>query len=304
MFLDIALGGTALAGIGSIFYLYNEPMTPAPTRPGKVLCDFHAHPCKKYAQEDLVGMLGSPGLVGLAGKFIDKSGEDILLYEEAVELCKKDAKFYEVTTGQLAKFREGYFARTQEIQAGLFHVLGIGFVGDYLQKYNPYSSVADAVKAIHAQQGVAVLNHPFFLSKGGLIVKPATNEEQVLIREGYRVADEVEVHNAYCINLIPGIVNATAANQQAEQLLREFPTKKGMSGSDCHRRISQVKITGNYLDQKVIDNEGIGGIKKAIVEGNFERHGRIDNPYLERAAYVDRATWIAGIAGDVISALK
>ena len=293
------LGGAAVVGATpSYFFLNNEPMKPAPKQDGKVLCDFHAHPCKKNDKTDLVAMLGSPGLVGLAGKFIDKSGEDISLYEEAVELVKKDPSFQEITPNQLAKYREGYFARTQEIQAGMFHVLGIGVEGDYLQKYTPYSSVAAAVDAIHRQHGVAVLNHPFFLCNGGLFVKPATEEDLLKIKEGYRLTDEVEVFNAYCIDLIPGLIAAKSQNGNAQQLLKEYPTKKGMTGSDCHRGLSQVKITGNYIDQTVIDEQGIDGIKQAIQRGSFERYTADSEPY------VSRGSWILGVAGDIFSALK
>ena len=111
MLLELGLGVLA-TGTAGYFYLNDQPLQPAPTKEGKVLCDFHAHPSKKNKLEDILGMLGSPGLVGLAAKYIDKSGEDILVYEEAVDIkrVKTDPSFAEITPGKLARYKQGYFA--------------------------------------------------------------------------------------------------------------------------------------------------------------------------------------------------
>lgn len=63
--LGLSLGSAA--ALAGVTYLRDESMSPAPIREGKVLCDFHAHPCKNNDLDDLVARLGTPGLVGLAG---------------------------------------------------------------------------------------------------------------------------------------------------------------------------------------------------------------------------------------------
>lgn len=87
MLLQLGLD-TLAVGTASYFYVNDQPMKLAPLLEGKVLCDFHTHPSKKNSLDNIVGMLGSPGLVGLAAKYIDKSGEDILVYEEAVDIMQ------------------------------------------------------------------------------------------------------------------------------------------------------------------------------------------------------------------------
>src|SRR3989344_4361647 len=258
MILEIIVGGMAAAP-ASYFYLHDHSMKPAPQREGKVLCDFHAHPSKKNKLDDIVDMLGSPGLVGLAAKYLDKSGEDILLYEEAVDIkrIKTDPTFVEITSGKLAKYKHGYFARTQEVKADVFHLLAIGCEKDYLQHHD-YVSIEEAVKDIHTRQGIAIFNHPFFVSRGGLLVQFANEEEKEKIKQGYEIVDEVELHNAFCINLVPFVAWANKANKLAEELVAG-DNYHGMAGSDCHRELKQVKIVGNYISEKIIEEQGMAG---------------------------------------------
>ncbi len=299
MLLELGLGALAV-GTGSYFILNDQPMRPAPQREEKVLCDFHAHPSKKNKLEDIINMLGSPGLVGLAAKYIDKSGEDILLYEEAVDIAriKQDRSFAEITPGKLAKYKQGYFVRAQEIKAGIFHVLALGWEGNYFQSHQNFSTVWEAVQGIHAKKGLSIFNHPYFVARGGLLVQFANEDEIQEIREGYEVADAVEVHNAFCINLLPVIAWVRNANRLAEQLAQEYE-HKGIAGSDCHRELVQAKIVGNYIDRGIIEKGGIEGIKQAVALGNFERFGSYNT-----GPYVSRWSWMKGVAGDVISALR
>ena len=298
MLLELGLGALAV-GTGSYFILNDQPMKPAPQREGKVLCDFHAHPSKKNKLDDIVDMLGSPGLVGLAAKYLDKSGEDILLYEEAVDIkrIKTDPTFVEITSGKLAKYKHGYFARTQEVKADVFHLLAIGCEKDYLQHHD-YVSIEEAVKDIHTRQGIAIFNHPFFVSRGGLLVQFANEEEKEKIKQGYEIVDEVEIHNAFCINLVPFVAWANKANKLAEELINGYK-HHGMAGSDCHRELPQVKIVGNYINQKAIENQGMEGITEAIKAGQFERYGTY-----AFGPYVSRWSWMKGVAGDVLATIK
>lgn len=237
----LSVAGAAVAGAtASYFFLNNEPMAPAPQKDGKVLCDIHAHPTHKESLEEITSRLATPGMVGLTVKNIDKSGEDILTYEIAAERLGKQCT--ELDPGRLAKIGKGYFCRTQELLVGLHHVLAIGWQGDYFPNYN---TIEDAVTAIHNQQGIAILTHPFALASGSGMALPQTHQEQELIRRAYRSVDEVEVHNAFCIDLFPKILAMRQANEQAE-LLREieFPQFKGTYGGDCHRQWNQIKLGG------------------------------------------------------------
>jgi len=298
MLLELGAGALTV-GAGSYLYLKDQPMRPAPPREGKVLCDFHAHPSKKNKLEDIVRMLGSPGLVGLAAKYIDKSGEDILVYEEAVDIVriKTDPTFAEITPGKLAKYKHGYFARTQEVKAEVFHLLAMGWEGEYLQ-HNDYGSIDEAVQEIHSRRGIAIFNHPFFVARGGLLVQFANAEEKGKIKQGYGLVDEVEIHNAFCINLIPFLAWANKANKSAEELINGYK-HHGMAGSDCHRELRQVKIVGNYLSEECIKEQGMTGITETIKAGQFERYGTY-----AFGPYVSRWSWMKGVAGDVVAANK
>lgn len=299
-FLGLTAAGLGVIGSG---YLWREncSMKPAPVQEGKILCDFHAHPSKRNSLDDITDMLGSPSLVGLAAKFIDNSAKDILLYEDAVDIerVKRHHTFAEITPGQLARYKEGYFARTQEVKADVFHLLAMGWKGDkYFQPYKGYATIEGAVQDIHSQQGIVVFNHPYFVARGdSLLVQFANEEEQERIRQGYQMVDEVEVHNAFCINLVPGLW-ANKANKLAEESLKLHSKHKGMADSDCHRRLRQVKIAGNYMDKSVVE-QGMDGIVRAIKAGQFVRYGTHD-----KGPYVGPISWMAGVVGDLWSAWR
>ncbi|MDO8656571.1 MAG: hypothetical protein Q7K45_04995 [Nanoarchaeota archaeon] len=299
MLLELGVGALA-AGTGSYLYLNDQPMKPAPQREGKVLCDFHTHPSKKNKLDDIVDMLGSPGLVGLAAKYLDKSGDNILLYEEAIDIAriKNDPTFAEITPGKLARYKQSYFARAQEVKADVFHLLAIGCEKDYLQPFKDYKSIDEAVQDIHARQGIAIFNHPFFVSRGGLLVQFANEEEKEKIKQGYEIVDEVELHNAFCINLVPFVAWANKANKLAEELVAG-DNYHGMAGSDCHRELQQVKIVGNYISEKIIEEQGMAGITHAIKTGQFQRYGTY-----AFGPYVSRWSWMKGVVGDVVAALR
>ena len=280
--------------MGGNYYLETETMNPAPQKEGKILCDLHAHPTLKANLEDIVNALQSPGMVGLTVKDIDRSGKDILRYEQALDLLPSKS-FQEIDKGKLAKCGQGYFARTQEIQAGLHHVLALGW--ESAQYFPNFNTLKEAVKEIHAHKGIAILNHPFALAVDHNIRLPKSREEEELIQTAYGSVDEIEVHNAYCIDLIPKVLAMKDANRRAEELrLREFPTFIGTAGSDCHRRWNQVKITGIYLDKSRIEQKGMEGVKEAIIQGNFTRWGDA-----EAGPYVSRGGFLLGVAGDMLS---
>ncbi len=259
-----------------------------------VLCDFHAHPTHKAPIEEILEKLQEPGLVGLTVKDIDASGKDILRYEQALDLLPSNS-FKEIDKGRLAKLGKGYFARTQEIQVGMHHLLALGWQGDYFPNYE---NIEDAVREIHARNGIAILNHPFSLIVDQSIRLPKSQEEYEIIRRAYALVDEVEVHNAHNINLVPHFMDMRKSNRMAQELRQnEFQRFKGTVSSDCHRRWEQVKITGICLEENSV-SKGMESIKENILRGNFT--------YCADAAkgpYVSRISFLRGILGDMLALL-
>lgn len=283
--------GMGASLVGGLVYVRDENMEQAAEINGKVLCDFHAHPTHRADLDTIMNGLSSPGLVGLAVKDIDQSGKDILRYEQALDILPSGS-FTEIDKGRLSRCGKGYFARTQEIQVGIHHVLALGWEGtDY---FSNYETMKEAVDIIHSRKGIAILNHPFALVVGAQVRLPNSEEEEKLIQKAYGFVDEVEVHNGYCIDLIPGLLAMKDANRKAEALRQtEFPKFTGTASSDCHRRWEQIKMMGIYIPQVQIEN-GMDGIKNAIVKGDFTRLG--DS---EAGPYISRSSFLQGVLGDM-----
>ena len=267
-------------------------MTP-PYQEGKVLCDLHAHPSAQGSLEEKITLLGSPGLVGLAAWH---NSQSILTYEQAADIVHKDPSFKEITSGQLAQFREGYFARTQEIPVGQFHLLAVGCAGKYFRQsdINNYDIIQDAVNDIHSRGGIAILNHPFVVM-GGLLYRSANLREERFIKKAGEIVDEIEVHNASCINLVPYVMDFRKANSKAAALA-ENSRFQGVAASDCHGEYAQVKVCGIYVDEKVIQEQGMKGITDAITSGNFQRYGEAEQgPYLSWGNWLKGMMWNIGV---------
>src|SRR3989344_9685124 len=151
-------------GLTGYRYLHDQPMRPAPQKKGKVLCDLHAHPRNDASLDQIVELLGSPGLVGLTQR---PRNTDVLTYEEAIRKIKASPyapDLEEITPGKLARFQEGYFTRTEEIIAGRsFHFLAIGWDGNYFPHFR---NAKVAITAIHARGGLVMLNHPYAINNG------------------------------------------------------------------------------------------------------------------------------------------
>lgn len=266
-------------------YFNNEDLKPAPEREGKVLCDIHTHPTDRGSLDDTLDVLGSPGLVGLtAKKHKETTGGKILTYEKTVALLKDDKDFQEITPGQLASYKAGYFARTHEFSAGIHHVLAMGWEGEL---HPPYETIEQAVHEVHERQGIAILCHPFVVA-GGLLFRIPGDEEKTLLRKAYELVDAVEIHDAQNINLFPVIASMKKANTLATELAGEYPHLPQIAASDCHRDVRQMKICGIYVDKDVIEEQGMDGLKQAIREGNFERYGdHLNGPYVSRASWLN-----------------
>ncbi len=260
-----------------------EIMNPAPVKPGKLLADFHTHPSNRKSLEDTLKLLSSPGLCGLAHK---TDTNRILTYEQAIEIVSPSSVFREITPGQMAGMGGGYFLRAQEVLAAGHHLLTFGWEGDYFPNYN---DAFQAVQDIHDRNGIVILTHPYVLFKGLSIAFPNAEEEK-RIHELCTIVEEIEVHNAYCIDLLPfgPSLCVKKANRLAQELIAEFPQHKGMAGSDCHGDPAQVKICGNYVNSAA--TQGIEELKQAVKTGSFERYGNFEN-----GPYVSRWSWLKGI---------
>ncbi len=270
-------------GVGSYTYLHDQPMRPAPQKKGKVLCDLHAHPRNDASLEQLVQLLGSPGLVGLAQR---PNNTDVLTYEEAVQRLRASPyarDLEEITPGQLARFQQGYFVRTEEVVAGKkFHFLALGWKGEY---FPHFSNPTAAINAIHAREGLVMLNHPYAINNGFGFRLPTATEEQRIAQVCAQV-DLVEVHNAHNIRTyVPAIDNMRVANNRAAALVTTHcqgrarqRTPAAIFSSDAHFQYDQVKITGVYVpaesltsldDFKQALQENVGGYKALVSRYSF-----------------------------------
>lgn len=259
-------------GLAGHSYLHDQPMRPAPQKKGKVLCDLHTHPRNNVSLEQIIELLGSPGLVGLAQR---PRNTDVLTYEEAVRKIKASSyalDLEEITPGQLARFREGYFARTEEVIAGRkFHFLAVGWEGEY---FSHFLNAGAAIAAIHARQGLVMLNHPYAIDNGFGFRLPTAAEEQK-IADACALVDLVEVHNAHNIRTyVPGIDNMRDANKRAARLVatrcygrasERLPAP--IFSSDAHFEHGQVKITGIYVPADSL--QSIAHLKRAL-QGSVE----------------------------------
>ena len=260
----LGAGALAACGSGGYFYLNNEDMQPAPVREGKVLCDLHAHLPPDAPLEELVQFLGSPGLIGLTQRY---EAREILTYEMARDLLGEQREFEEITAGKLARFRKGYLARTQEVKGGVHHFLAVGWEGDYLEdRERPQ----EAVQSIHDHGGIVIFNHPYTVP-GGFGFRIANEQEQETLQELLFDVDEIEVHNATNIDYF--FIDMRKANRLALQLAEASGKLKGTASSDAHGSLDQAKICGIYVDKRLIESNGIQGLREAITRGNFERYG-------------------------------
>ncbi len=194
----------------------------------------------------------------------------------------------EIDPGKLARCGDGYIARTQEVRAGRQHLLVLDWEGDYFPSYN---SIEVAVNEIRSRNGIIILNHPFALEGKRVLTLPKTEEEAQLVEKAYCLVDEVEVHNALCINIVPFFYDLREINELAEKLRREkFAHFKGVANSDCHHYPDQLKIVGIYIDQALIEVKGMGGIREALLSKDFIRLGDpSEGPYSSRMSMLEVA---------------
>jgi len=273
-FLKIA-GITAVTALASHYYLNNENMKKTPQKPGKILADIHSHLSKDNSIEDILKTLS----YGLTGLTIWTDNRRIISYEDAIQypnVNEIDKGFFaEITVGS----SKGYFLKTQEISTD-HHILAVA-CKKHIEKY---SDARKVVEEIHKHNGLAILNHPYVITKEGFIPFRVGNaKDEIRIRELCEMVDEIEIFNAQNINPTLGIIipNMKKANKKAKNLAKEFGFK-GIAASDAHRVLEQSKISGIYLPEEHIC---LDSIKQNILSGNFERHEQ----------YVSRWSFIKGM---------
>lgn len=277
-FLKIAGISLAVLAVGSHCCLNDEKMKRPPKKEGKILADLHSHLGRNNDLEDIAKTL-SWGITGLAVWQTPKDNKKIFSYEDAVQL----PNVREIDLGLFAEITvngsKGYFAKVQEFESD-FHILAIG-----CHKYLPrFRDARKAVEAIHASNGIAILNHPCSVYIGGLKKFRLSNEaDDRKINELCGMVDEVEVFNAQNINPTLGIVipNMKKSNEKAKAIAASKGFK-GVASSDAHYVLKQSKIAGIYIPE---DNLCIDAIKEHIKKGSFERHEQ----------YVSRLSFIKGM---------
>ncbi len=255
-----AYAASAVSGVlATSLYLDDQPMLPAPQREGFVLCDLHTHTVTTTPDDQITRMLASQGLVGITARSDNKG---ILTYEKAIKMVKYSPTFHELTPGQLAKFDKGYFLRTQELNAGIHHLLALGWEGDYFPAFH---YVEEAVQAIHDGGGLVGLMHPYTISERSRF-RLASPQEQKHIIEACAAVDFVEVHNGHNIDLIPGFMLAQS-NALAQALVqsqcygKQSDVPPDIVSSDAHHP-EQIKTSGVYVPETSLEN--LNTLKKAL----------------------------------------
>ena len=272
-------------GVASYFYLDNESMISAPRKEGKVLCDFHAHLRITDPLEDVLAVIGTPGLVGITQRY---QSTDYWTYESLIEEIREEPSFeqylFEISVGNLAKYKNGYFARTQEVATGftddgLSDMCHLNVIGWNDADYFPnFEDPNDAIEAIKEKKGIITYNHPGSVPhrvKGQLIFRLPYDSEMSRIISFCKQVDLIEINNSHNINLyLPFIDNMQKADELAEKLVSEGYCDEDkhpsmIAASDAHH-LEQVKTAGVYLLEESLQD--VESMKSELLSGNFEIH--------------------------------
>ena len=269
----LSIATLAVAGLILGQRFLNDRVLVQPNiRNGHVLVDVHTHPAMTESIDELAERL-SHGAVGLAEK---NSSNNILPYDLALRLLPN---VQEIDEGLFATFnyngRRGYFFKVQEIRSD-FHVLAIG-----IRKRLPdFIMAEDAIDAIHANGGIAILNHPYITVDGGTSIPTILGENTGNYTEDRRaklasVAEEVEEFNGNAVNALPGFYDLSESNRRTTKLRRKLQANgiahKGIAVSDAHYVIAPILRAGIS-----VPGEGLNmkRLMQDIVDGNFEVHAQ------------------------------
>lgn len=283
----LGLSAAGMAALGSYFYLNDQPMTPAPLRKGKLLCDLHVHFLNDDSLETIINVLSSPGVIGLAHRPGEKYHLNYEIALKRIRETRYTSQLEEITPGQLARLGRGYIVRTEEFVADvMFHFLAIGWEGDYFDDFqDPFATI----EAVHRQNGLVVLNHPYSVDNGFQFRLPTAEQEEIIKRICQRV-DLVEVHNAQNLrSYVPGMDNMHLANERAALLVAQkcydstlVHKPAAVASSDTHNRYEQVRIAGFYVPEESLTSMEL--LKETLVRGGLEMH----------TGYVSRWSFLQG----------
>lgn len=256
--------------LGSYGFLNDRKLVQQSKRDGQVLVDAHTHPPLTASIDELANTL-SNGAVGLAER---NWGSNILTYDLALRLLPN---VKEIDEGLFATFtyngNRGYFFKVQEIDSD-FHVLAIG-----VRKRLPdFIRAEDAIEAVHANGGVAILNHPYLALLKGKSRPTILTEDFGDYTERRRInlatrADEVEEFNESAVNALPGFYDLSEANRRASNLRSRLQAKgvnhKGLAVSDAHYVTAPILKAGISVQEEGLNMERL---KQLIIDGNFTIH--------------------------------
>ena len=270
--LKILATGAGISLLGTGFYLYGNKMEKLKPKDDRIPADLHVHLLRETDRSKLESRLGSlrlnlsqPGLVGLTTNSISNK---LLSYYDIKDYFGKDnLGFKEIDPGILGElslgYNTGYVLNSQEVMVE-HHISALGCK----EKITAKDSF-EAVKEIHKQGGIAILNHPYVVPGGMTRYRLINKEEDTRINELAEVVDEVESFNGQCISLIPYIIDMEEANEKAKRFA-EVHSFKGIAASDSHFRLEQILSSGIYIKK---DNLNFKKLKEYIRNGEFESYG-------------------------------
>src|SRR3989344_4827345 len=220
----ISLVSLGALGIGSYFYLNNESMKRLEPRNNRIPADLHVHLSKDANRREIINLLGQPGLVGLARS----TAQEIYLNYHRVrdygvfKEIDKDILGIIEFKGAFGVGSRGYVLNVQEVMAH-HHISALGCKHPISEK-----DPREAVKEIHRQKGIAIINHPFVVPSSRLFppseigYRFINDEERETIEDLALEVDEVETFNGQCIGLIPLLIDKRMANDLAKDYADYF----------------------------------------------------------------------------------
>ena len=261
--------GTAAALVGSHTYLNNEEMQRLKPKNDRVPADLHVHLNGDADLEELRNVLSQPGLVGITTY---SAPNGLLNY---YHIKNKYEDFKEIDPGILGILKSdkgiGYVLNAQEI-ALENHISALG-----CKELISAKNCEEAIREIHKQDGLAILNHPYVVPSNKLwppkeIKYRLINEiEEYRINDLANLVDEVETFNGQCIELIPRTIDMRPANQKARKFVQDKHSKfKGVATSDTHNDFPQVLTSGIYIPSEDLTFKKL---KQYIKEGDFWSEG-------------------------------
>ncbi|HLC64508.1 MAG TPA: hypothetical protein VJI46_00120 [Candidatus Nanoarchaeia archaeon] len=243
-------GALKIGGCSALGYGYYS-MKMAPERDGKLFFDMHAHIPNYAPQDELLEVLSTHGITGLASWRREKT---ILTYEQALNM----PGVKEIDKGYLAevvyKGNKGYIFKVQEVRSK-FHILALGCP----KEIDESLETIRVLEEVYRQGRLPVIAHPYV--NANVWNKPFVQKEDYrMLSHIYQMVEqlggEVEVFNGICIDIMLGF-NRAKANELGKNSISGFPNIKGTAASDTHRRLEQVKTNGIYLPADSLSLEAI-----------------------------------------------